>query len=822
VGEERPVLFGELLRDLRLAAGLSQETLAERAHMSSDGISALERGISRGPQRETLTLIQDGLQLSPSDRAKLESAAVRPQYPRRRARTRDETLADNLPNELTSFVGRAAQVDEISAILNKGRLVTIVGPGGVGKTRIALQVARNEHDANGVGVCITDLSLINAASGSTTRSIAQALGIEGVPNQLPLKGIIAYLERKSVLLIIDNCEHVLPDVGNDIRDILQGCSDVRILATSREPLRIPGERIYRLQPLSNEDAIKLFVERAEVADHRFVLTDERAPLVARLCERLDGIPLAIELAAARMGALPLKALVERLDQRFSILTGVDQKALPRQRTMRALIDWSYDLLEPREQMIFEQLSVFAGGCTLELAASVCRQASIQEADVLDVLASLVDKSLVVAELDDEQPRYFLLETIREYARGKLQERGAWHAVAHRHALAYYALAERIENATDTTAMTFPSLRPAEIENWRAALEFTLASSGDVELGLRLSGVLRLVWSRYAPNEGRYWLNAALARVSEATPLDVLAQLEYARANVALRFVESHLALDLAQRALDHYRELDDVSGIVRTQRLLGYVLLTVGRVAQAEPLLNTALTTARELGYRWLEAFALENLAFADSLAGRSDKVQASYAEAIAAYEAVGDERGAATAALNLAEAKFRAGDAAAALHLSEGAVDSLQNVGYAEVPALANLASYLIGLGRFEEARVRALEAVELGRELQQHVPLSWSLQHVAAIDAFGPQRSRDYSRESGLLAARLLGFVDKRLESLGAPRQDIEEREYRTTLEALEATLGVNEMREQMLTGATLSEEQAIALSERSNGKSLTGGAA
>jgi predicted ATPase/transcriptional regulator with XRE-family HTH domain len=811
VGDRQPASFGELLRDFRLAAGLSQEALAERASMSPDGISVLERGISRAPHRETVALIANGLQLPPADRSKLEAAVVRSHHPRRRGSSRNETPLHNLPTQLTSFVGRAIEVAEVSALLNRGRLVTVVGPGGVGKTRVALQVARKKVDAEGVEVWLTDLASINRASGYTARTIAQALGIEEVPNQLPLKGLIAYLERKSLLLVIDNCEHVLAGVGNDIRDILQACPGVRILATSREPLKIPGERVCRLQPLSNEEAVKLFMERAEVADYRFMLTDERAALVARLCERLDGIPLAIELAAARIGALPLKTLVDRLDERFSILTGGDRGALPRQRTMRALIDWSYDLLEPREQIVFEQLSVFAGGCTLELAASVCCEDSAGELDVLDVLASLVDKSLVVAELGDEEPRYLLLETMREYARAKLQERGTWDAVARRHALAYYALAERIENSTDTTAMTIRSVRPdgTEVENWQAALEWSLASRGHVELGLRLSGVLRPVWWRYAPNEGRYWVNAAFELVTEATPRDIVARLEYARANVALRLLESHLALDFAQRALNHYRQLDDMRGIVKTQQLLGYVLLMVGRVTDAEPLLHEALTMARELGYRWVEALTLENLAYADSLAGRSDKAQVSYAAAIAAYKAVGDERGAASATGNLAEAKFRAGDAAAALSLSEEAVDALQDE--ALVPALANLTVYLIALGRFEEARVRALEAVELGRELQQYVALTWALQHLVAIEALGPQHSREESRKRGFRAARLLGFVDMRLAQLGAPRQDNEEREYQRTLEALQATFGLDEMRKHMLIGATLTEEQAITLSER-----------
>ena len=317
---------------------------------------------------------------------------------------------------MASFVGRERELDEIATLVREHRLVTLTGSGGVGKTQTALQVATALTDASAawfVGLApISDPSLIPAA-------IASALRVQEVPTRPLLETLLEYLKHKTLLLILDNCEHVVTQAATVADALLANCPRVRILATSREPLRAGGEQVYRIPSLSAGDSIALFSDRARAVDHRFALTDDIAPAVAELCRRLDGIPLAIELAAARVDSLSIAALVERLEARFRVLAGGGRTALPRQQTMRATIDWSYDLLSAPEQRVFERLSVFAGGCTLASAQAVCAGDDVATADVFDLISSLVDKSMVVAEFDGLEPRYRLLESFRQYACEKL-------------------------------------------------------------------------------------------------------------------------------------------------------------------------------------------------------------------------------------------------------------------------------------------------------------------------------------------------------------------------------------------------------------------
>jgi predicted ATPase len=320
------------------------------------------------------------------------------------------------------------------------------------------------------------------------------------------------------LLILDNCEHVIAEAAALADALLRGCPHLRIFATSREPLRIAGERAYRLPslrfPMPQEAfgltaagaagyaATMLFAQRAQASDQRFALSDDNAPIVAEICRRLDGIPLAIELAAARVNILSVWALSQKLDQRFRILTGGDRTVLPCHQTMRALIDWSYDLLTAPEQRLFERLAVFAGGCTLAAATDVCDDDAVDELGLLELLTSLVDKSLVVADLDGPEPRYRLLESSRQYAREKLAARGEATRVAHRHALAYTDLAGRLEREYDVTSdSAWYARAEQELENLRAALDWALGARGDIVLGQRLAGAMRPVWVHLSCVEG---------------------------------------------------------------------------------------------------------------------------------------------------------------------------------------------------------------------------------------------------------------------------------------------------------------------------------
>ncbi|MGA7354420.1 MAG: helix-turn-helix domain-containing protein, partial [Candidatus Cybelea sp.] len=485
--------FGTLLRSFRLTAGLSQEALAERAGMSAHGIRALERGYRRTPQRGTLVLLSGALALSDEQQQELEVAAARWVLLRDGSKASvtvgpwPDTLASNLPLSLASFVGRERELDEIATLVREHRLVTLTGSGGVGKTQTALHVTTALSDASApwfVGLApIGDPSLVTSA-------IASALHVPEVPNRPPLETLLEYLKNKTLLLLLDNCEHVVAQAATVADALLTNCPRVRILATSREPLRTDGEQIYRIPSLSSRDSIALFSDRARSVDHRFALTEDNAPAVAELCRRLDGIPLAIELAAARVDSLSIAALVERLEARFRVLAGGERTALPRQQTMRATIDWSYDLLSSPEQRVFERLSIFAGGCTLTSAQAVCAAEDVAAADVFNLASSLVDKSMVVAEFDGIEPRYRLSESFRQYGREKLVDRGEAEIVAHRHALACLELAEQLERAyNNELEEVFLEQGRQELDNWRAALVWSLGARGDVALGQRLAGQL---------------------------------------------------------------------------------------------------------------------------------------------------------------------------------------------------------------------------------------------------------------------------------------------------------------------------------------------
>ena len=336
-------------------------------------------------------------------------------------------------------------------------------------------------------------------------AIASGLGVRPEPNRPLLETLLAYLKNRALLLILDNCEHVIAEAAHVAGTLLANCARVRILATSREPLKVAGEHTYRLPSLSLPSAVALFTDRARAADHHFELSDENAPIVAELCGHLDGIPLAIELAAARVNLLSLRAIAEKLSDRFRLLSGGERSALPRQQTMRAAIDWSYDLLGSPEQRLFERLSVFAAGCTLAAATALYATEDVAEDDVLEVLSSLVDKSLVVVEFEEDEPRYRLLESFREYAREKLAARGEQTTMTHRHLAACLELAERLDRARTERYGVWRPLAPAEMDNWRVALQFALRDRCDALLGQRLVAVLPV---GSMPIEVRQWLHLA--------------------------------------------------------------------------------------------------------------------------------------------------------------------------------------------------------------------------------------------------------------------------------------------------------------------------
>jgi len=812
------------LRSYRLAAGLSQEALAERAGMSSHGISALERGYRRTPQRGTLALLAGALALSDAQRRELEVAAARWVLLREGAKAAvlvgpwPDKPASNLPLSLASFVGREAELREIAALVREHRLVTLTGSGGIGKTQTALQVATALGDAGAVlfvGLSpLSDPSLVAAAIASTLR-------VQEAPNRSPLETLLEYLKDRTLLLALDNCEHVIGQAATVAQTLLARCPRLRILATSREPLRAAGEHTYRLPSLSTPSreaaarlaatdaamygAIELFSDRARAIDHRFVLTDANAPAVAELCRRLDGIPLAIELAAARINSLSVVALAERLEDRFRILASGERTAPARQQTMRATIDWSYDLLSAPEQRLFERLSIFAGSCTLDSATAVCADEGSVDLDVFDMLSSLVDKSMVATDFESGEPRFRLLESFRKYAGEKLAVRGEQEAVARRYARACLDLAERLEYSPEPSDV-FNALAQRELDDWRAALQWALAERHDVALGQRLVGVLRLTWSGIAALEGRDWIRSAFDLVDERVPVKVLAKLSHAEAMIAVRLHEYAVALASSESATKHYRVAGDSRGIASAQTVAGLALGALGRVAEAQATLQEALAIARRLDDRRLVAFGLRCLGSASCSMGDIAAARDYLAEALPIYESMDAKLGIVSVASDLGEYEFRAGNVELALRHATDALAVAREFNHPAVTnhILASASGYLVSLDRYGEANEYASEILDLVRGEPLTVVAAWALQRIGAIAALRPQiaqRTQSYAH-----AARILGFVDARIAAMGSARDYVGQQEYDRVLAVLRSAMGADAVENLMSEGEAMTEEQAL----------------
>ena len=527
-------------------------------------------------------VIARGLAKAPADRFETATAFAEAIAAAASAPGAGSAGSHNLPRLRTQFVGRERELAECSRVLDEAQLLTITGIGGGGKTRLALQLAERLLGRFPGGVWFVDLAPV--ADGDRVRAaLAAAIGAREMAGEDPVETIKTALQGKRVLVMFDNCEHVLPAVAT-LANHLLSLDGVQILATSREGIGIDGERLFALRSLGvpsleaernvdelrEVDAVKLFVDRARLAVHDFALTGTNASAVADICRRLDGIPLAIELAAARIRVLPAEQIRARLDDRFKLLTGGSKVALARHQTLRATLQWSYDLLTPAERQLLRALSVFAGGWTLAHATRVWSESG-DEFDTLDLLGRLIEKSLVLLERDRSgEPRYGLLETVRQYARDGLNDAGEAAAVRARHAATFMDLAARGYHERFEKEQQWTVILETEHDNLRAALEFLRES--DAGKYLELAGALAWFWqTRSHLVEGREHLSAALAATPAGTPSPARAQALWGAARITAWQGSAAAGRPMMEQALQIWRQLGNLLEVALALEGIGWM-----------------------------------------------------------------------------------------------------------------------------------------------------------------------------------------------------------------------------------------------------------
>ncbi|MCW3099618.1 MAG: adenylate/guanylate cyclase protein [Chthonomonadaceae bacterium] len=698
-------------------------------------------------------------------------------------------LPTNLPRQMTSFIGREREMREVKRLLPSTPLLTLVGSGGAGKTRLAVQVGAEALDEYKDGVWLVELAALSDPD-LLPQAVASVLGLREEPGRPLLQTIQDYLRDRQLLLLLDNCEHLVGACALLADTLLKTCPRLSILASSREPLGIAGEHPWRvpslLTPAPNElpgeekdlaavlmeyDACRLFVERAVVQRQDFVLTRRNVPVVAHLCRQLDGIPLAIELAAARVRSLSVEEINARLDNRFRLLTGGSKAALPRQQTLRALIDWSYDLLNVQEKTLLCRLSVFAGGWTLGAAEQVGigengGGESIEEWEVLDLMTSLVDKSLVPAQVHGESTRYHLLETVRQYARERLDATGEGESVQARHGDYFLMIAEEAcRKLVGSEQAHWLEVLEEEHDNVRQALTLYERDTEAGEKGLRLGVALQQFWwTRGHLSEGRERLAALLAHPGGQESTRARADALNGAGMLAYKQGDYTQAQVLHDESLAISRELKDKAGIASSFNNLGLVAWCQGDYAQARSRCEESLALFREAGDKTGLANSLGNLGLVVNNQGDPTLARALHEESLELWRALGYKGGIALALGNLGLVAAEQADYARAQVLLEESLSLRRELGekVGIAQTLNNLGNVAYDRGDYARAYVLLEESLFLRRELRDKAGIASSLGNLGNV----AYEKGDYAQVrvlygESLRTARALG--DKRVMAYG-----------------------------------------------------------
>lgn len=555
---------------------------------------------------------------------------------------------NNLPKQVTNFIGREKEAACLMGLIEKGRMVTLTGSGGTGKSRLSIHVAANMIERFPDGVWFVELASLDEPR-FVSLTVCDAIGLKEQVGKSALQALIGHLQEKKLLLILDNCEHLVDECARLASELLQACSELTLLATSRERLGITGEQTYRVPSLSLPEskadqnasnlekceAVRLFIDRAKLHDTEFEVSNSNATALASICNRLDGIPMAIELAAARVRSLTLDDINDKLDQRFRLLTGGSRSALPRQQTLRSLIDWSYDLLDSVEQDLLCRLAMFSGGWTLVSAEEVCSGNGIESYEMLDLLTSLYDKSLIILEISDGRTRYGMLETVRQYAQDRLAISPLAAEMKANHLQYFIKFAENANKKMlgPDRKLQLEALE-TEHDNLRAALSWSGENEHDFDKGLLLVSLLWKFWfARGHIFEGRDWLQKKLDKPSVDLP--VRAEALFGAATLAEIQSEPELALELNMECLEIWKKLGDRWHVAIATNNIGNVYATEGKFDVAEVKWKECLKTWRDLerncqlGDQQGLAATLDNLGNIANVRGDSEAAVELYSECL-------------------------------------------------------------------------------------------------------------------------------------------------------------------------------------------------
>ncbi len=715
----------------------------------------------------------------------------------------------NLPTQLTRFIGREYALGEVRRFMSRERLLTLTGPGGCGKTRLAIEAGQQLIDLAPDGVWFVELAALTDPR-SVPGAVATVLGIQESADRPVLDALVVYLRSRQVILIVDNCEHLIEACADLANTVLRACPALRILATSREPLGIAGEITWVVPSLSlanpkerlpldgfmRSEAIQLFVDRATAAQPSFRVTESNAVAISQICYRLDGIPLAIELAAARVAAFGVEQIARRLDESFRLLTAGHRTGLARQQTLRATLDWSHDLLTDAERVFLRRLSVFAGGFSIEAAEAVCAEDGsrfwvlgasppsapksgtaspfqppgtqhrepgtqnpepLRRDDVLDLLFRLVNRSLVIVEDRDGVVRYRLLEMVRQYAAERLEESGEVAWLRERHLVFFVALAEEAEPRL-TSANRGPWLArlAAEHDNLRAALAFGLADSRAAGLGLRLVGALTWYWNmKRLFVEGREWAERLLVANGPQAAARARAKALHALARLGRSQGDYAVARPSISESLAISRSLGDDASTAAALHLLGIMVLDQhGDVGGARAAIQECVDIYRRIGDAWGLALALYSLG--DTFATESAvRARAVYFESVELCRELGDSWGMAFALTSLGRISLDEGDLVSARGFFEEGLAARRASGDRWLVAISlnSLALVERGEGNWEQATALCDEALTIAREVGSKSTIAWSLFNLGSVmSALGESdRATAYFAESLILEAAL-----------------------------------------------------------------------